>query len=550
MPVTIKVSQIKYKDNNGNYVGINGVAEQSTQEEIAAIEAKGAQTIASIPADYTTLSNTVDTLKIGVKNDEREYNKNEYANGTYSIEMKGFSDYIYGYFDDNGTIHEASTWSTHRVIKLYNPYIRKITIPQYPQAALVPSVALVRNNTVVKLFKFDGNVGINEIDIPDMLFDTILINWFNGSTGTPFYTNITIKCIKNDNNIWDQIRNGSLAKTWRDHSGQTIVIDMENNFLMRDGYLNGHSDGECTGTLHKNFLIPARYVRSIQFVGTDVPGVPHVYWYRKPGVSGSVLIGAVASGQFVTQYPLDGIIGINYFRQGDYGAEITIELFSEAESNNINKYFNVVKKPLTFNNKNAYFAGDSITVGHINGSQVTQNNYVNIFCDHTGLNKTNIAVSGALFTFGKNAIKTIPTQISEIVASPDYLFIAGGVNDWQMGVPFAEFRTTLNSLCDYINSAENLSDTEIIWILPINQAGYEKTHDLNSFANLQVYRNIMYEVISSRNNGNYSIINGYTFGFPDESADTECVSRMFGDKLHPSERGYLLYAFGLMNALC
>lgn len=63
MPVNVKVSQLKYKNGSGAYVGINGFSERATSEEIAEIEAKGAATLASIPADYTTLSNNVSDLK-------------------------------------------------------------------------------------------------------------------------------------------------------------------------------------------------------------------------------------------------------------------------------------------------------------------------------------------------------------------------------------------------------------------------------------------------------------------------------------------------------
>ena len=78
MPVTIKGSRMNYKDSNGNYVGVDAVTETTTAEQVAAIntaatsakntavaaiQAKGEETIASVPSDYTTLSNDVDDLK-------------------------------------------------------------------------------------------------------------------------------------------------------------------------------------------------------------------------------------------------------------------------------------------------------------------------------------------------------------------------------------------------------------------------------------------------------------------------------------------------------
>ena len=63
MPITIKSTELKYKNpSTGQYQGIDAVAERTTSEQCALIEAKGAETIASIPSDYTTLSDTVDDL--------------------------------------------------------------------------------------------------------------------------------------------------------------------------------------------------------------------------------------------------------------------------------------------------------------------------------------------------------------------------------------------------------------------------------------------------------------------------------------------------------
>lgn len=70
MPYTIKTGYLNVKDENGRYIRNNTVAEQSTAEQIAEIEAAGAtqqaaivakgnETRQSIPSDYTALSNAV-----------------------------------------------------------------------------------------------------------------------------------------------------------------------------------------------------------------------------------------------------------------------------------------------------------------------------------------------------------------------------------------------------------------------------------------------------------------------------------------------------------
>lgn len=73
MSVYLKPGQLKIKDENGDYTGINTVALESTAEYQAQmetkgdqiiddIEAKGEETLASIPEDYTALSEEIDEL--------------------------------------------------------------------------------------------------------------------------------------------------------------------------------------------------------------------------------------------------------------------------------------------------------------------------------------------------------------------------------------------------------------------------------------------------------------------------------------------------------
>ena len=79
MPLTLKTAAMKYKNANGEYVGVNAIAEETTAEAVAdiqaesatqqaAIEAKGVATRASIPDDYTTLSDDVTDLKGALNN--------------------------------------------------------------------------------------------------------------------------------------------------------------------------------------------------------------------------------------------------------------------------------------------------------------------------------------------------------------------------------------------------------------------------------------------------------------------------------------------------
>lgn len=65
MSVFIKKSKLRVKNEDGtSYTGVmNAIAEESTEELIKQIEAKGKKTLESIPKDYTVLEGNVDKLK-------------------------------------------------------------------------------------------------------------------------------------------------------------------------------------------------------------------------------------------------------------------------------------------------------------------------------------------------------------------------------------------------------------------------------------------------------------------------------------------------------
>lgn len=65
MSVFIKKSKLRVKNEDGtSYTGVmNAIAEESTEELIKQIEAKGKKTLESIPEDYTVLEENVDGLK-------------------------------------------------------------------------------------------------------------------------------------------------------------------------------------------------------------------------------------------------------------------------------------------------------------------------------------------------------------------------------------------------------------------------------------------------------------------------------------------------------
>ena len=146
----------------------------------------------------------------------------------------------------------------------------------------------------------------------------------------------------------------------------------------------------------------------------------------------------------------------------------------------ISRYHTMVRKPFAWSGKRINFTGDSITKGYINGQQISQNyNYPKLFCDAVGATPYNLAVGGATFSTGTQQSHIID-QVTNTNKNNDILFIAAGINDWAFGVDLATFATAVKQVCDYLNNASNGWQTKpVIWITPINQGGWEDTHEVD-----------------------------------------------------------------------
>lgn len=144
MSVTIKPNKMKYKNSSGNYVGINAIAEQTTAEEVADIQAastaaqgeittltetkkteitnKGNETLASIPQDYTSLSNEVSSLSSAINNIATLEEDTE----EQTIEIQSTLTWDSGYVS-NGTKTESDSYRNTSIPvqkgDLYNIYV-------------------------------------------------------------------------------------------------------------------------------------------------------------------------------------------------------------------------------------------------------------------------------------------------------------------------------------------------------------------------------------------------------------------------------------------
>lgn len=202
------------------------------------------------------------------------------------------------------------------------------------------------------------------------------------------------------------------------------------------------------------------------------------------------------------------------------------------------KYKTCVRKPFTFTNKKLWFFGDSITYGYIATPSAHQatNQYPKVFSEAVGADSyVNWGVSGSTLADNYITISTHPLNC-------DFVFVAGGVNDWQTGVNESTLITTMTNICEHL---KNNFSGEVVFITPIYEAG--RVPISTPTQTLQNVRNVITRIALEYG---YSVVQGWEFPFPTEDDDTDYIDLMFQDKIHPTELGYSMYAQALRNALC
>lgn len=211
------------------------------------------------------------------------------------------------------------------------------------------------------------------------------------------------------------------------------------------------------------------------------------------------------------------------------------------------KYCTCALKPFDFSGKTLQFFGDSITYGYIASSggvpahQAT-NQYPKVFSTGVGAASfVNGAQSGSTLSV-VSGYDSIYTAIQSATLNTDFVFVAGGVNDWQLGVSEATLVDAVDDICAYLNSNYN---GEVIFITPIHEAG--RTPINPPTQTLQNVRNV---ITRAALRYGYSVVQGWEFPFPTKNDDASYVALMFQDKIHPTELGYSMYAQALRSALC
>ena len=206
-------------------------------------------------------------------------------------------------------------------------------------------------------------------------------------------------------------------------------------------------------------------------------------------------------------------------------------------------FYHITNKPYNFHNKRAHFFGDSIVYGWTQAGVISNDPWPKLFSQDVGFSSyLNRAVGGATF-YPVSGYSDVLTQLqNDNLSTCDFIFIGAGINDWQLHSTLNDVKGAVADICDYL---QNNFTGEVIFILPINQGG--KLITPPPIATVDEYRNAIASVIMKYD---YAIVNGKFFNFPDQNGDPSLITSMYGDKLHPSDHGYVQYNKALKTVLC
>lgn len=489
------------------------VAQARILEINTAAEAKKNEVLESIPEDYSNISKEVDELKGDLVK----------STNVYYID-KSMLD-IGGYLNVNGNLvplDSTNTWVSSDFIEVNN--LNKIFYRLhglYTTSASVANIVFYDiNKTKLDWFRIEeitdnnGSDYSSIIDVPPYCKYIRICSWLS--------YDYEVLCI----------RKNELPPS---------IIDATDYFTTQNGYINTNGvfkEVANSGWMSTDYIDVSEYNRlDYNLTGSNAVSIVSVYDREKNIIN--KIVPTSASNTLIK-----GTLNLEnakYIRLCGFQSVESNYLYTVAKKENTN-WSNVVNKPYSFTGKIAFFFGDSITKGFINGSEITESGYPKLFSDSVGMNYTNYGVGGATLS-RVSGYGCIYDQISgATLSNADIIFVAGGVNDWQLGVELSNFRTAIINLCNLIKSNFN---GEVIFITPIENGGW---NPLNTpVADIDDYRNIISEVALT--NG-FSLINGKTLDFPTKNGNALMISQLFGDKLHPTEKGYEHYAKGLRSILC
>ena len=218
------------------------------------------------------------------------------------------------------------------------------------------------------------------------------------------------------------------------------------------------------------------------------------------------------------------------------------------------KYTDSLNKPFEFKGKTCVAFGDSITSGISSPNLKVTTPYIKLFADKVGLTIDNRAVSGTCIT-GNTEQYSIQNRILSYKNSKDYIFIAGGTNDFNSSKELGKygdsqpttFYGSLKIICEYITTT--FPSSTVIFITPIPYTAASKFHDVPNELGYELndYRNAIYEIATLYK---FNVIDGTKLGMPEGKGDWSNAMCDDTDGCHPSAAGHELYARNLTGKLC
>lgn len=222
---------------------------------------------------------------------------------------------------------------------------------------------------------------------------------------------------------------------------------------------------------------------------------------------------------------------------------------------------NFMGKPFSFNGKTAVFFGDSVTEGvKSNPLEQAQKPYVQWLTERLGMTYTNYAVSGTCICDPTNNANSILNKVlNNITAQSDYdfIFIAGGVNDFATGKPvgsisdddYTTFYGSLNVMCEHLNTVLAGKNTQVIFLTPLNFSRTEE-HWVSVIASLNAYRNAIFKVATMKG---YNVVDMSVLPFPmGIQAGVDAIAyqqAVIYDGIHPTEYGHKMMGLNIASLL-
>ena len=203
-----------------------------------------------------------------------------------------------------------------------------------------------------------------------------------------------------------------------------------------------------------------------------------------------------------------------------------------------------------FSGKTITAFGDSITYGVCspNLGNAGANSYIRLFASKVGATLVNDAVSGSCITDEVGITNSIYDKVTEFTGQTDFIFVAGGVNDYYTGKTLGSFGDSssstfygaLDSMCSYL--ASNYQAATVVFITPVNTTREAP----NAVASLNDYRNAIYEIATKYK---FNVVDGGSIDLPMVSGSWGNLMIDGSDGVHPTLLGHFHYYAGLCGKL-